>query len=91
MSDHLYLDCSCGHFSHVARLSRMDDEVYLEVGLPEVGFWRRLWIGLAYIFLARRSPYGDLAEIIFERETAAQAVAFLADAFLEPPQESSDE
>lgn len=55
-----YYECICDHSDHTIRVSYVvddenvldeeEDEIYLEVQLPDQPFFRRLWRGLKYIF-----------------------------------------
>lgn len=69
--------CECGDPSHQLIMYYEYDEeyetpnVYVAVHLtPEKNFFKRLWIGLKYIFFKKRSIYGDFDEIILRPEDA---------------------
>jgi outer membrane protein OmpA-like peptidoglycan-associated protein len=69
------LVCQCGDPSHQLVLGYDNDPdfpcVYVSVHLvPETSFFKRLWIGLKYIFSRQRSIYGDFDEIILKPEDA---------------------
>ncbi len=57
----MYLECSCHGFHCLVRLSYFPEDkdyLYLETHLAEVGFFRRLWRGVRYIF-GFYEPYSD--------------------------------
>jgi hypothetical protein len=49
-----WLECACHTDEHTLRFSYIPDpdypEVYLSIFMDEWGFWKRLWIGIKYVF-----------------------------------------
>lgn len=74
MRDHFV--CACESVEHELIFSYFGDEkgdeifeVFCEVHLAPLNFWRRLWHGIKYIF-GYRSMHGDFEEFIFHRDDA---------------------
>jgi len=64
------IQCHCGSQEHSASISWFpdDSEVYLSVNLSDNGsFWKRLKIGIKYIF-GYKSRYGMFSEIVLFEE-----------------------
>ena len=65
------LICQCESLEHQATFSWFEDDkggdVYLEIHLKPLGFWRRLINGTRYIF-GHRSAYGDFDDMIIKKE-----------------------
>ena len=61
--------CSCSDVEHQFVISKFSDEpeLFIEVHLSDAGFFRRLLIGLKYIF-GKKSKYGAFEEIILNPE-----------------------
>ena len=70
----LHLDCDCADVSHTLRFIHEKDDVvcpiYTEVPLNiRKPFWKRLWIGLKYIF-GRQSQFGHFDCFLLNRNNA---------------------
>ena len=61
--------CACGDVEHQFVISKFEDEpeFFVEVHLSDSRFFRRLLIGLKYIF-GKKSKYGAFEEIILNPE-----------------------
>ena len=61
--------CACGDVEHQFVISKFEDEpqFYIEMHLSDASFFRRLMIGLEYIF-GKKSKYGAFEEIILHPE-----------------------
>lgn len=71
MSNELFV-CSCNDLEHQFVISYIEDdysEMYLSVNLATGNFWKRLKIGLKYIF-GKKSKYGQFDEILIRPEDA---------------------
>ena len=68
----ILLLCECASCEHqlIVRWDKDDDEVYATIHLANyMGFWKRLWCGLGYIF-GHKSKYGEFDEVILRKEDA---------------------
>lgn len=70
--NHELFVCACGDIQHQFVISYFDDDVlekslYVSVNLYRQSFFRRLWIGIQYIF-GKQSIYGAFDEIILNEE-----------------------
>jgi hypothetical protein len=80
----LLLRCSCHSSEHVAWLihepddSRDDDSWYLSVTLDHFPFWKRLRIGLRYVFAPLSLKYGMTAELVLRSEDVDRLAAFIS-------------
>ena len=77
-------ECSCGSQEHLLRWSYFDDPsdesedvVYCHVYLTNRPWYRRIWIGLKYMW-GYRSRYGEFTEIILETTEIDQLIEFLS-------------
>lgn len=66
-----HFDCECLSAEHGMRVITFngEPEVYITHFLDTGGFFKRLWIGLKYIF-GYKSQYGHFGEMVLTRETA---------------------
>ena len=64
----LYL-CRCGSVQHSFVLTADDEDVFLEIHLSPLPFWRRVVHAVRYV-LGRRSEYGDFEEILLAPDEA---------------------
>jgi hypothetical protein len=69
--------CQCGDPAHQLIIFYDDDAqypcVYVSVHLsPEPNFFKRLWRGIKYVFVRKRSIYGDFDEIVLKPEDAGK-------------------
>ena len=76
-----YFDCSCSSADHTIRFILDNDvdypELYLEVQLNQYrNFWRRLWVGLKYIF-GYESRYGHWDCWDIRKEDATKLIELL--------------
>lgn len=80
----LYITCACHAMEHTARFAFWNDDkdLYFDVMLnPNRAFFKRLWIGIKYIF-GIGSGHGDSAEFIFA-PIEARKLRKLLDKYLE--------
>lgn len=68
--------CDCGDIQHQFVISYFDDDVlekclYVSVNLYRQSFFRRLWIGIQYIF-GKQSVYGAFDEVILNEEDSVR-------------------
>lgn len=64
--------CECNNTEHQLIFSYDKDweEVFVSIHLnPEYKIWKRIWMGIKYIF-GYRSCYGHFDEFIFKKEDA---------------------
>lgn len=66
------LICQCNSIEHQISFSWIEDkdlegEVYMEIHLSQLSFWKRLKHGIKYIF-GYRCMYGDFDEVILKKE-----------------------
>lgn len=55
--------CKCFSLQHTFFVCADDEDLFIEVHLSPLPFWKRLGNAIRYVF-GRRSPYGDFEEII---------------------------
>lgn len=75
MNPELFL-CECSSAEHQLIVTKDNDYVYFQLHLAMLPWWKRLILGVKYIF-GYRSKYGDFDEIIFNPETARKLGATL--------------
>lgn len=68
------LICQCDSIEHQIYFTWIEDEdsdgeVYMEIHLAPITFWKRLKHGIKYIF-GHRCIYGDFDEVILRKEDA---------------------
>jgi hypothetical protein len=85
----LLIRCQCGSKSHFAFLTHdpweqhdnnlkgSQDDWYLTVSLEPLGFWKRLYRGLGYIFLPNHL-WWMYTDIVLTNEDAAEIEAFIS-------------
>jgi hypothetical protein len=61
--------CKCFSLEHILFVCADDEDLFIEVHLSTLPFWKRLGNAMRYV-LGRRSPYGDFEEIILGPEDA---------------------
>lgn len=61
--------CQCNSLQHLFVVTPEEDEIYLEVHLSPLPFWKRVRNAVRYVF-GRRSKYGDFEEIILSPSQA---------------------
>lgn len=61
--------CQCNSLQHLFVVTPAEDEIYLEVHLSPLPFWKRVRNAVRYVF-GRRSKYGDFEEIILSPSQA---------------------
>jgi hypothetical protein len=61
--------CKCFSLEHTLFVCADDEDLFIEVHLSPLPFWKRLGNAMRYV-LGRRSPYGDFEEIILGPEDA---------------------
>jgi len=62
--------CLCHDPEHDVRFTHYDDdEIYVSVHLPNDIWYKRIWVGIKYIF-GYKSRYGHFGETLMNRETA---------------------
>ena len=61
--------CACGDVEHqmIIRSIDGDDDVYVSIHLVKLGFFKRLWYGIKYIF-GYQCKYGAFDEIIITKK-----------------------
>ena len=61
--------CSCNFSEHllILHFNKDDKEIYLEYHLCSLPFWKRVVIGIKYIF-GYRSKYGEYGEFIISKD-----------------------
>lgn len=76
----ILLICECNHSEHQMIFKTLGsdkdeglDEVYISIHLSKKKFFKRLWIGIRYIF-GYQSRYGMFDEIITTKEKLKQIV-----------------
>jgi hypothetical protein len=75
----LYIGCDCSCFHHVIRASYTPkEEMYIDVMLERLSFFRRLWVGLKYIF-GLGYPRHYYGEVILYKEKARELSDHLLD------------
>jgi hypothetical protein len=68
----MYLGCDCSSFDHLVRVSYYPKEdMFLDITLAKLPFWRRIWVGLKYIF-GVGIPKHQYGEVIFHKEKAIE-------------------
>lgn len=55
--------CRCFNVEHTFFVCADEEDLFIEVHLSPLPFWKRLGNAIRYV-LGRRSPYGDFDEII---------------------------
>ena len=79
MENKKFFSCRCGSFEHTLRIAYIDHaDVYIETYLCDLGFWKRLWLGIKYIF-GYKSRYGNFAEFILSPEDIKEMKEFIDD------------
>ena len=73
--------CACGDVEHqmIFRTIDGDDDVYVDIHLVKLPFFKRLWYGVKYIF-GYRSKYGAFDEIILtkkHKQTLSRVIQWL--------------
>jgi hypothetical protein len=61
--------CRCYSIEHSFIVSADKDELFIEVHLAALPFWKRLWHALNYV-IGRKSKWGDFEEILLDPATA---------------------
>lgn len=61
--------CRCYSIEHSFVVSADDDDLFIEVHLTSVPFWRRVWHAANYI-VGRKSKWGDFEEILLSPDQA---------------------
>ena len=61
--------CKCFNLEHSLFVCADEEDLFVEIHLAPLPFWRRVGNAVRYI-LGRRSPYGDFEEIILGPEDA---------------------
>ncbi len=61
--------CRCFSLEHSFVVSADDEDLFIEVHLASVPFWRRLKNSMRYV-LGRKSKWGDYEEILLSPEQA---------------------
>lgn len=77
-NDKIYVECSCGSPEHLLKFNRDEDYVYVYVLLNHENFFKRIWIGLKYIF-GYKCRYGSFDEILLNKESVESLVEYLSD------------
>jgi hypothetical protein len=71
--------CLCLDPEHDVRFTHYaDDEIYISIHLPSEVLYKRIWIGIKYIF-GHKSRYGHFSETIMDRKTAKDFQEYLYD------------
>jgi len=76
--DKIYVECSCGSPEHLLQFDRDEDFVYVYVLLNNPNFFKRILIGLKYIF-GYKCRYGQFDEILLSKESAKSLAEYLSD------------
>ena len=78
-----YFECQCHDVEHTLRISlqkeigpRGEDELYVHIFLSDTSFWRRLWLGIKYIF-GHKSQYGHFTEFMMQSSDKDRLIKLL--------------
>lgn len=74
-----YINCSCSSLEHICRLTYYSDEpdfLYFTVHLNNLSFWKRLILGIKYIF-GYQSKYGCVEEIMLKTDECFDMINFM--------------
>jgi hypothetical protein len=75
-----FIVCSCGDIEHQFNFCYEDDEdwdeLYLQVHLNKLSFWKRLKYGIKYI-LGYQSKYGAFGEMYINQEDVDRMITTL--------------
>jgi hypothetical protein len=64
-----YIDCSCHGPNHMIRFQHDNEFLYIDTQLSsKFGFWKRLWIGLKYIFNLGSDSYYNWNDTLLRKE-----------------------
>lgn len=74
--DKIYVECSCRSPEHLLQFDRDEDFVYVYVLLNNENFFKRIWLGLKYIF-GYKCRYGNFDEILLSRESVKSLAEYL--------------
>jgi hypothetical protein len=82
-----WINCTCLTAQHSLRMMYFPQEPHmsLDICLEKVSFWRRIWIGIKYIF-GLGAFDGGFSEVVIDREKAHDMKEFVLD-FLESEQQ----
>ena len=61
--------CRCYSIEHSFIVSADEDDLFVEVHLAALPFWKRLWHAVNYV-VGRKSKWGDFEEVLLDPETA---------------------
>ena len=61
--------CRCYSIEHSFIVSADKDDLFIEVHLAALPFWKRLWHAVNYV-VGRKSKWGDFEEVLLDPETA---------------------
>ena len=61
--------CKCYSIEHSFVVSADDEDLFVEVHLAALPFWKRLWHAANYV-VGRKSKWGDFEEILLSPEQA---------------------
>ena len=84
----VFAQCECSHPEHYVEFSWFHDdtiiefpEMYIQVGMARLGFWKRLWHGVKYI-VGHRSDFvgGSYEEAVLDQEDVEKLIEFLIQA-----------
>ena len=64
MNPELFI-CYCGNVEHQLIVTKDEDFLYFQVHLAMLPWWKRIYVGVRYIF-GYRSSCGDFDDIIFD-------------------------
>jgi hypothetical protein len=68
MKQDLYI-CRCGSLQHSFVVTVDKEDLFLEIHLTPLPFWKRLKNAVKYV-MGQRSPYGDFEEIVLSPDMA---------------------
>ena len=61
--------CRCYSIEHSFIVSADEDDLFIEIHLAALPFWKRLWHAFNYV-VGRKSKWGDFEEVLLSPETA---------------------
>jgi hypothetical protein len=76
--DKIYVECSCGSPEHLLQFDRDEDFVYIYILLNNENFFKRIWLGLKYIF-GYKCRYGNFDEILLSKESVKSLAEYLGE------------
>lgn len=86
-----WIDCNCSAVEHTLRFLYFDDDtdirdhdLYIDVYLVKNKWYKRIWLGIKYIF-GYQSKYGNFTEIIYDAEKVKELKAFLGEYLEDAP------